>query len=108
VSFAKLVRNKVPDLLRNGGANPVTHRAGPAERRLRLYERLREEVGSFLAKDSDIFAIDELADVQEVIRALCAAHGATLKELEQRRVAKSKSHGTFSDWIVWTGDEGGV
>lgn len=105
MSFAKLVRNNVPDMIRDSGAIPITHRAGPEERRLRLRENLREGIGTFIASDPDIFAADALADIQEIIRAICAAHNITLKELEQRRATRAKSYGTYSDWTVWDGNK---
>ncbi|MFE7271919.1 nucleoside triphosphate pyrophosphohydrolase [Streptomyces sp. NPDC057623] len=44
----KLVRDRIPQIIREGGAEPVTYVAGPEDYRSRLRDKLREEVAEFL------------------------------------------------------------
>ncbi|MGW7304008.1 nucleoside triphosphate pyrophosphohydrolase [Streptomyces sp. NPDC054835] len=43
----KLVRDRIPQIIRNDGAEPVTYIAGLEEYRARLREKLGEEVAEF-------------------------------------------------------------
>lgn len=70
----KLVRDRIPQIIRNEGAEPVTYIAGPEEYRARLREKLREEVAELLDAD-ERSAPGELADVAEVLLALAADLG---------------------------------
>ena len=99
---AKLVRDRIPEIIRATGAEPITYRAEPDEYRLRLREKLAEEVGEFLAAD-DENAIEELADVLEVVYALAADLGTDKAQLEQVREDKASQRGGFAERIVWTG-----
>jgi predicted house-cleaning noncanonical NTP pyrophosphatase (MazG superfamily) len=98
----KLVRDRIPEIIRASGAEPVTYRADVAEYQRRLREKLLEEVDEFLAADGAT-AVEELADILEVVYALAAELGATREDLETTRATKATERGVFTDRVIWTG-----
>ncbi|WP_369228922.1 nucleoside triphosphate pyrophosphohydrolase [Streptomyces sp. R21] len=99
----KLVRDRIPQIIRENGAEPVTYIADRKEYRGRLREKLGEEVAEFLEADEDS-APEELADVLEVVRALATDLGVDADQLEKLREAKAAARGGFADRIIWTGN----
>ncbi|MEW2622101.1 nucleoside triphosphate pyrophosphohydrolase [Streptomyces sp. NPDC048106] len=99
----KLVRDRIPQIIRDGGAEPVVYIADREEYRSRLRDKLGEEVAEFLAAGADT-APEELADVLEVVHALAADLGVDGDQLEKIRAAKAGERGGFSDRIIWTGN----
>jgi predicted house-cleaning noncanonical NTP pyrophosphatase (MazG superfamily)/NTP pyrophosphatase (non-canonical NTP hydrolase) len=99
---AKLVRDRIPEIIRADGLEPVIRTAGPAEYASRLRDKLGEEVAEFLASDSDP---GELADILEVVYALAASAGTGPAELEALRAAKAASNGAFREGLVWHGNQ---
>ncbi|MGA5324446.1 nucleoside triphosphate pyrophosphohydrolase [Streptomyces seoulensis] len=99
----KLVRDRIPQIIRKDGAEPVTYTADREEYRSRLRDKLGEEVAEFLEADEES-APEELADVLEVVRALAADLGIDADQLEKTREAKACARGGFADRIVWTGN----
>lgn len=98
----KLVRDRIPEIIRANGAEPVSYRADSAEYRRRLREKLVEELDEFLtAGDEDAF--EELADVLEVVYAIVADLGTDEAQLDSIREAKATKRGRFAERIVWTG-----
>ncbi len=96
----KLVRDRIPEIIRARGATPITHVAGDVEYDERLRAKLREEVEEFLASETPQHAIEELADIQEVIRALCVLLGTTSESIEAIRQSKAEARGGFEERIV--------
>ena len=47
-----------------------------------------------------------MADVLEVLFAICKARGYSVEELMQMRESKRENHGGFKDRIYWVGNEG--
>lgn len=66
-----MVRDRILQIIREDGAEPVTYIAGAEEYRNCLRDKLGEEVTEFLEAD-DAKAPEELADVLEVVHALAA------------------------------------
>ncbi len=92
----KLVRDRIPEIIRSTGGNPKTHRAGAAEYKKKLTQKLVEEAMEYgQSRDPE-----ELADLLEVLRSLCAANKTTFTKIEQIRVAKAKARGSFSKRII--------
>ncbi|MEV5430202.1 nucleoside triphosphate pyrophosphohydrolase [Streptomyces sp. NPDC052701] len=102
-SSGKLVRDRIPEIIRVEGREPITYAASPVEYRRRLREKLTEEVAEFLSAD-DAAAQGELADVLEVVRALATNPGIDPAGLEESRRAKYRERGGFTRRIVWTGN----
>ncbi|MER7028211.1 MULTISPECIES: nucleoside triphosphate pyrophosphohydrolase [Streptomyces] len=99
----KLVRDRIPQIIREDGAEPIVRTAGPEEYRRRLRDKLGEEVAEFLAAD-EAGALEELADVLEVVRTLAADLGAGPAQLEKVREAKARERGGFAERVVWAGN----
>lgn len=94
----KLVRDKIPQIIRSKGQEPVIYTADSEEYCIRLRDKLREEVEEYLASDDDR---EELADILEVLYALARQGGASQQQLEELRAAKAEKRGGFADRIVW-------
>ncbi|MFI5729054.1 hypothetical protein ACIA49_02970 [Kribbella sp. NPDC051587] len=99
---SKLVRDRIPEIIRSHGEDPTYYQADPAEYRNRLRAKLTEEVTEFLAA-TDEDAPEELADVLEVVYALAATLNTTPDQLDKIRHQKATTNGAFTDRIVWTG-----
>lgn len=100
----KLVRDLVPQIIRDHGGEPTTYIALPTEYRSRLRDKLGEETAEFLNAD-ETKAPEELADVLEVVYALAADLGLGVGDLEKIRAAKARERGAFVDRIVWVGNQ---
>ncbi|ADB31598.1 conserved hypothetical protein [Kribbella flavida DSM 17836] len=98
----KLVRDRIPELIRANGEVPISHQADPSEYRQRLRDKLTEEVDEYLTA-ADEQAVEELADVLEVVYALAADLGVGKEELEKLRRAKADQRGAFNDRVVLRG-----
>lgn len=93
--YNKLVRDKIPEIIEESGKKAITHVLTKEEYLAALEEKLNEEVVEYQEDKS----IDEMADVLEVLQAICVARGYTLDQLEEKRKAKSIERGGFKDMI---------
>lgn len=94
--FDKLVRDKIPQVIKENGEEPTTHLADGDEYSERLAEKLDEEVTEYLESRE----ISELADVLEVVHAIRKDRGITIEELQETRMQKAKKRGRFDEGIV--------
>jgi len=97
----KLVRDKIPQIIRSKGLQPITYVADVDEYGVRLRDKLAEEVDEFIASDDDP---EELADILEVLYALAEHAGTSPQQLERLRAAKAEERGAFTGRIIWCGN----
>lgn len=94
--YNKLVRDKIPDVIRGKGGNPITHTADEAEYWIKLKEKLSEEISEFL-KDENI---EEMADIMEVMEAIILYKNFDPAEIEEVKESKAQERGRFNDRII--------
>jgi predicted house-cleaning noncanonical NTP pyrophosphatase (MazG superfamily) len=99
----KLVRDRIPEIIRSKGLDPVIWTASAGEYGTRLRDKLQEEVAEFLASDNDP---EELADILEVLYALAEQAGSDREQLEKIRAVKAEERGGYAARIVWVGNRG--
>ena len=97
----KLVRDKIPEIIRADGKKPMTRVLGTEEYLEELDKKLNEEITEYQADKS----IEEMADVLEVLFAICEARGHSVEELMEVRAAKREKRGGFEERIFWSGNE---
>lgn len=91
----KLVRDKIPMIIEASGKKAVTHILSENEYISALETKLKEEVEEYQADKS----LEEMADILEVLQAICIARGYAIEELEAMRAKKAKERGGFSERI---------
>jgi len=96
MKYNKLVRDKIPEIIKSKGIVPITHIASDEEYRQKLKDKLQEEVDEFI-KDSNE---EELADILEVIYTICDLQKIDKNKLELLRKKKAEERGGFKDKIV--------
>lgn len=77
----KLVRDGIPEIIRNKGEIPTVRTLNKEEYLLALDKKLSEEVAEYLEAND----LDELGDVIEVIRAIASARGSNIEQVESVR-----------------------
>ena len=93
-AYGKLVRDRIPEIIRADGRRPVVE-VLPAERRRQgLLAKLVEEAAEAAEADEDHLA-EELADVLEVVRALAAEVGLAVEDVLALAERKRAERGGF-------------
>lgn len=93
--YNKLVRDKIPEIIEADGKTCKTKILSDEEYIAALETKLNEEVAEYQADKN----LEEMADVLEVLQAICVARGYSLDELETMRAKKAEERGGFSDKI---------
>ncbi len=93
----KLIRDKIPEIIRQNGENPVIRKAEESEYYELLSKKLLEEAKEF-AFDKNT---EELVDILEVVYAIAKLNNITPDELDEKRKAKAKERGNFDERFVW-------
>lgn len=104
-TYNKLVRDRIPEIITKQGLTLNTRILDSDEYLTELRTKLQEETNEFLTAESSSEAIEELADMLEVIHALAERHGASVQELERIRAEKADKRGGFKDRIYLIGVE---
>jgi len=94
--YDKLVRDNIPQIIKDNGDTPVIHQAEKEEYEQKLKEKLEEEVEEFLQSENK----EELADILEVIRSLLVSKNISWQELEALRREKAEERGSFKNKII--------
>ncbi len=96
MKYNKLVRDKIPDIIKSKGKTPKTHIATNEEYIIKLKEKLIEEINEFNSSNSS----EELADILEVIYSIAENNKISLKKLVSLRIKKAKERGSFKNKII--------
>jgi len=96
--YQKLVRDKIPEIIKNNGEEPITRILTDEEYKKELEKKLYEEYNEVLnSKGND--RIEELADMLEVISSLATLEGESLDKVIEVAKTKSKKRGSFNEKI---------
>ena len=93
--YNKLVRDKIPELIESDAKTCKTRVLSNKEYIAALETKLNEEVAEYQADKN----LEEMADILEVLRAICIARGYALEELEAVRAKKADERGGFEEKI---------
>lgn len=103
--YDKLVRDNIPNIMEEKGKKYNTKQAGSKTQfREYLLRKLEEEYNEFksVAESNDIFGIEEeLADIYEVLDAVCEHVGTTSKaRVMQKKEEKAGYKGRFYNGTI--------
>jgi len=94
--YNKLVRDKIPEYLESKGVEYKIHIANEEEYWQKLKEKLKEEAEEFSEESEE----DALADMLEIIDAICDYKGIDKKKLTSMKQKKSSKRGGFTKRII--------
>ena len=93
--YNKLVRDKIPEIIKKNGKTPITKIYSVNKYKKALNTKLKEEVAEYLESDS----IEEIADIEEVIRSILKLNKISENSLNKIRLIKNKKRGGFDKRI---------
>ena len=96
ISYNKLVRDRIPEIIETNGKQCVCSILSDEAYLAKLDEKLNEELAEYQESKS----MEELADLLEVIRAVAAARGSSIEEVEAIRRDKAIKRGRFEKKIL--------
>ena len=95
MEYNKLVRDKIPNIIEEGGEIAHVRVLDVEEYRSALLRKLDEEVSEY----HESLKLEELADILEVVLALAEAGGASREELVIEYQKKHEARGGFEKKI---------
>lgn len=105
MSYKKLVRDKIPEIIaRNEGRSCNTRKLNDEEYLIELNKKIKEELNEYLESGQ----VEELADIEEVLRAILDSKGISYEEFEKVRLDKVAKRGAFKERIYLEGLEGEI
>ncbi len=96
--YNKLVRDKIPEIIKANGETPITRILEDEEYKIELEKKLKEEYLEVIKANSKD-RIEELADMLEVITALAKLENASLDDVISVASNKASKRGAFNDKI---------
>lgn len=97
--YNKLVRDLIPNIIKSDDKTCVAYMLDDtqyiSEVNKKMYEELAEYEGAITSDD----AVEELANLLELVHAAAKYHGVTFAELEAVRAEKAAKRGGFEERI---------
>ncbi len=94
--YNKLVRDKIPEIIKKKGEECKIHIADGKEYLRKLKEKLLEGIKEFDENET----IEEIADILEIIDAMCSFKRFNRKKIEMVKKKKTKERGGFKKRII--------
>lgn len=98
-TYNKLVRDNIPNIIRNKGDEAITRILNDKEYKKELERKLLEEYNEVLNTTNSTERIEELADMLEVIISLARLENKNLNDVIEVANKKSKESGNFNEKI---------
>lgn len=96
IKYNKLVRDKIPDIIKQKGGKCTIRIADEKEYWEKLKWKLREEMDEFLEAQNE----EELADLLEVINAIIDFKGLAREKIKLVKSKKAEERGRFEKRII--------
>lgn len=100
MGLPKLVRDKIPEIIKSKGQTPKTRTLNEIEYKKYLLDKLQEEAKEVSSAETKEDQLEEIADVLEILKAIAALNNSGLEEIEQIRKKKAESNGGFEKRIL--------
>ena len=97
--YNKLVRDKIPEIIKAAGGAPETRTLDDAEYKKFLRLKLVEEAGETNAAKTREDMVKELGDVLEVMEAIMKNEGVTREEVDSLKQRRRDERGGFEKRI---------
>ncbi|WP_110063540.1 nucleoside triphosphate pyrophosphohydrolase [Cytobacillus oceanisediminis] len=98
-TYNKLVRDRIPEIIAGTDKNYSTRILDQSEFIKELKKKSFEELNEYINTNNHAEALEELADLLEIIYALAESHGASIEKVEELRKQKAKKRGGFKEKI---------
>lgn len=97
--YKKLVRDHIPQIIEASGKSFTMRMLDSKEHLEEIKSKMHEEVLEFQQAVHKKDALEELADILELVHAALDVHGVSYEELEAVRLHKKDKRGGFADGI---------
>ncbi|MFF2447485.1 phosphoribosyl-ATP pyrophosphohydrolase [Neobacillus sp. NPDC058068] len=97
--YNKLVRDKIPKIIESTGKECSTKILNNDEYIKALQEKSFEELKVYVDSKTNDEAIEELADILEIIHSFAEYHVVSMEKVEEVRKRKLETRGGFNDRI---------
>lgn len=97
--YNKLVRDRIPAIIEKTGKRFSTRILNHEEYIIELRKKAAEELEEYMNTQNMEDAVEELADLLEIIHALAVSHGSSVEQVEDVRKRKAEKRGAFKERI---------
>ncbi len=101
--MGKLVRDRIPEIIRQSGRTPCVTTLGEPAYRHALHDKLLEEAAELRKAQNRDEVVDEFGDLLEVLTALAATYDVTLDTITEAARTKRAERGGF-EMRFWLDD----
>ncbi|MHA7136599.1 nucleoside triphosphate pyrophosphohydrolase [Rossellomorea arthrocnemi] len=98
-TYNKLVRDRIPEIIEATGKTFTTRILSEEEYLIELKKKSFEELEEFHDAETREDAIEELADLMEIVLEFAKFHNTSLDEIEAIRREKAEKRGSFDKKI---------
>jgi len=95
-TYNKLVRDKIPEIIKETGAQCEYHVATGEDLKKALYNKLAEEINEFIEDP----CVEEMADIQEVLWAIQEFYNLSEYEILENVYSKVEKRGRFEEGYI--------
>ncbi|MDR6999682.1 nucleoside triphosphate pyrophosphohydrolase [Neobacillus niacini] len=97
--YNKLVRDRIPEIIEDTGKTFSTKILNNNDYIKELRKKSFEELEEYMNTTNNEDAIEELADLLEIIHALAEYHESSIEKVEEVRQKKAEKRGGFKEKI---------
>lgn len=95
VKYNKLIRDRIPEIIKKAGWKPTVRKLKKAEFLKTLRKKVLEEARELIRAKDKKGVINEIVDIQELIDTLTSEIGLSKPKIKRLQAAKRKKRGGF-------------